>query len=66
MLHIERKQGQVVCIGTEIRIIVTKTSSGLVKLSFEAPTDIKIYREELLHRSKGSQTETVHHLSKSN
>lgn len=52
MLHIERKQGQVVCVGPEIRVIVTKTSSGSVKLSFEAPTHIRIYREELLLQKK--------------
>lgn len=50
MLHIIRKAGEEIRIGDKVRIIVTRTRSGSVCLSFEAPEEIPIFREEVYQR----------------
>jgi len=50
MLHIIRKAGEEIRIGDDIRIVVTRTRSGSVCLSFEAPEEIPIFRGEIYQR----------------
>ena len=50
MLHIERKPGEAVVVGRDIRIVVTGTRNGSVRLGFIAPHDVRIYREEVFER----------------
>lgn len=50
MLHIERKVGESIRLGNDIQVIVTKAANGTVRLAFEAPKEVKIYREEIYQR----------------
>jgi carbon storage regulator len=47
MLVLTRKTGESVVIGNSIRIVVIESSSGGVRLGFEAPADVSIYRDEV-------------------
>lgn len=50
MLVLTRKLGENVRIGDEIKITVLEVRSGQVKLGFEAPPEVKIYREEIYNK----------------
>ena len=47
MLILTRKAGESVIVGNSIRITVIELSHGVVRLGFEAPSDISIYRDEI-------------------
>lgn len=47
MLVLQRKIGQSIYIGEDIKITIQDISSDKVKISIEAPKDIPIMREEL-------------------
>ncbi len=47
MLILRRKVGETVVLGNTIRVTVVEVSSGAVRLAFEAPTQVSIYREEI-------------------
>ena len=47
MLVLTRKAGETIVVGNSIRITVVELSSGSVRLGFEAPAEVSIYREEL-------------------
>ncbi len=47
MLVLSRKSGQAIMVGNSIRITVVELSGGTVRLGFEAPDDISIYRDEI-------------------
>jgi carbon storage regulator len=47
MLILTRKAGESVVVGNAIRITVIESSPGVVRLGFEAPAEVSIYREEL-------------------
>ena len=47
MLVLTRKHGESIVVGNAIRITVVELSSGTVRLGFEAPSEVSIYREEL-------------------
>ena len=47
MLVLTRKPGETVVLGNSIRVTVIESSPGQVRLGFEAPADVSIYREEL-------------------
>jgi len=49
MLMLTRKPGESIVIGNNIRITIVSASPSSIKLGFEAPPDVSIYREEL-HR----------------
>jgi carbon storage regulator len=49
MLILTRKPGESVMVGNSVRITVTELSSGAVRLGFEAPAEVSIYREEIYH-----------------
>jgi carbon storage regulator len=48
MLILKRGLNERVKIGENIWVIVTGIENGKVKLGFEAPSDVKILRQELL------------------
>lgn len=60
MLHIERKVGESIRLGTDIHVIVTKAANGTVRLAFEAPKEVKIYREEIYQRIQNEKTPCSH------
>ncbi|WP_333676083.1 carbon storage regulator CsrA, partial [Muricomes intestini] len=47
MLVLQRKKGETLLIGDNIRISVVEVSSDSVKLAVEAPKEVKILRGEL-------------------
>ena len=47
MLMITRKVGQSVVVGNSIIVKVLEISGGTVRLGFEAPAEVSLYREEL-------------------
>lgn len=55
MLILQRKTGESICIGDDIRITVTDTSGDKVKLAIEAPKCIPIAREELVEAAKNTR-----------
>ena len=51
MLSLNRRVGQVVYIGPNIKISISSVSGNQVRLGIEAPDDLLILREELLEKS---------------
>ena len=49
MLVLSRKLLEGIVIGTDIRITVVKVDRNHVRLGIEAPRDVAVVREELLH-----------------
>lgn len=47
MLILTRKAGESVVVGNSIRLTVLEVSSNGVRLGFEAPAEVSIYREEI-------------------
>lgn len=47
MLVLTRKNGEAVTVGDQIRIIVLDVKGNQVRLGVEAPSDMRIYREEI-------------------
>jgi len=52
MLVLTRRLGESFYIGDDIFIRVTEIRGGVVRLAFDAPEHIKIYREEIYNRIK--------------
>jgi carbon storage regulator len=50
MLVLSRKLGEVLKLNDNIRIVIVKIDRGQVKLGIDAPSDVKVVREELLIR----------------
>lgn len=51
MLILTRSEGQSVILDGDIRVTIQKLGETQVKLSIEAPDEVDIVREELLHNS---------------
>ncbi len=47
MLVLTRKHGESVVVGNNVRITVIELSGGAVRLGFDAPAEVSIYREEI-------------------
>lgn len=56
MLVITRSQGQSVLIGDDIEIIISEVGTEKVKISIDAPRDVKIVRKELLEIKKENES----------
>lgn len=50
MLILKRKPGESVLITDDIRIVVVACDRGGVRLGIEAPSDLRIVREEIANR----------------
>ena len=58
MLFLERKSGQVVMIGHDVRMVVKQiivAAQPLVRLGFEAPKHVQIDREEIFFSKGGKE-----------
>lgn len=47
MLVLQRKRGEAICVGDDIKVIVTFIGEGKVKIGIDAPRDVRILREEI-------------------
>jgi carbon storage regulator len=50
MLVLTRKLGEMIRIGDQIKVTVLEVRSGQVKLGIDAPTEVKVHREEVYAR----------------
>ncbi len=48
MLVLTREVGETIVIAGRIRITVTKVQGGKVKLSIDAPPDVRVQRKEIV------------------
>ncbi len=55
MLVLHRKEGEDILVGDNIRIRVLEIDHHFVRLGFEAPKEVPIYRTELLDRIKAEE-----------
>lgn len=55
MLILQRKIGQAIFIGNDIKITIQDISSDKVKIAIDAPKDIKIIRDELKNAEINNQ-----------
>ncbi len=60
MLVLQRKKGQTLMIGDNIKITVVDVTSDSVKLAIDAPRDIAILREELLEATMVNKDSVAH------
>lgn len=58
MLILSRKSGQKLIINDNIIISILETSNGNVKIGIEAPSETKIYREEIYQAVKSANIES--------
>ena len=56
MLILQRKPSEAVLIGDDIRIVILRSDGGGVRIGIEAPAEIPILREEIVHEVR---SETV-------
>jgi carbon storage regulator len=47
MLVIARKPGERICLGDDITVTVLEVSGSSVRLGFDAPAEVQIYRHEI-------------------
>lgn len=52
MLVLGRREGQKILIGDDITLKIIRISKNFVSLGFEAPKEIKIFREEIKDNKK--------------
>mgnify|MGYP000039872764 CR=1 FL=1 len=64
MLILTRKIGESVTIGNDIKVKIISVDQNQVKLGFEAPSDIPIFREELIAKVKNMNIEASSSFSK--
>jgi carbon storage regulator len=57
MLVLSRKVNEKIVIDGGIVITVVKIEGGQVRLGIEAPSDVKVYREELLSKQTTARAE---------
>lgn len=57
MLVLSRKLNEKIIIDGGIVITVVKIEGGQVRLGIEAPSDVKVYREELLAKQAADRAE---------
>ena len=52
MLVITRKPGERICLGDDVTVTVLEVRGDQVRLGIDAPRDVKVFREEVLHRDE--------------
>lgn len=60
MLVITRKNGEGLRIGENIRVTVVETAKDRVKIGIEAPSDVRIIRNELFDTERFNIQAAVH------
>lgn len=52
MLSLSRREGESIFIGEDVKVTVHRISGNQVRLSFDAPDDVVIDREEVFYAKK--------------
>lgn len=52
MLHISRRVGETINIGDDVTVTVLGIKDDVVRLGFNAPQELKIYRQEIYLKMK--------------
>lgn len=60
MLVITRKNGEGFLIGENVRVTVVETAKDRVKIGIEAPTNVRIMRNELFDTEKFNMQAALH------
>lgn len=55
MLVLNRKSGESVTIGDEVRITILSISGKQVRIGIEAPNDVAVHREEIYNKIANEQ-----------
>ena len=55
MLVLTREVDQSIIIGGKIRVMVVKVRNGKVRLGFDAPDDVEVWREEIYKEIQKAQ-----------
>ena len=55
MLILTRKVGESIIIGEDVEVKVLGLRAGQIKIGIEAPTDLKVHREEIYERIRAEQ-----------
>ena len=55
MLVLTRRQGEVLCIGDDVRVAVLGVKGNQVSLGVTAPKAIPVHREEVLERIRAEK-----------
>ncbi len=66
MLILTRKVGEIIHIGDDIIVIVKSVSGKTVRLGVVAPSEVPIYREELLAAQREKRNANRSHSSRTN
>ena len=66
MLVLSRKIGESIEIGGGIRVTVTEVRGGRVRLSIQAPPDVRVFRKEILDAIANSSASSGHTHDKGN
>ena len=53
MLVLSRKRNQTIVIGDDVEITIVAIRGDKVRLGFQAPGDVRIFRKELLDKPQG-------------
>jgi len=59
MLVLTRKPGEGILIGDDIRITIVEVKGGGIRIGIDAPSDRKIYRQEVFDRICQENKEAV-------
>jgi carbon storage regulator len=70
MLVLNRKKGQSICIGEQIKITVVDVQGDYIKIGIDAPREVGVYRQEIyreivssnLQAAAGETGADKHHL----
>jgi carbon storage regulator len=57
VLILTRKVGESITIGQDIKVKIVSVDQGQVKLGFDAPVDVPIFRDELITKVKNQNIE---------
>ena len=60
MLVITRKNGEGLLIGENVRVTVVETAKDRVKIGIDAPSDVRIIRNELFDTEKFNMQAALH------
>ena len=56
MLVLSRKVGERILVGDNVTITVVRLTNGGVRLGIEAPTEMSVVREEVVHKQPVAST----------